>query len=54
VAVVVRKGRLCWYGHLGRKDVEEWVSKCRRFRGRGKCKKTWEQSVKYDIRKYGM
>jgi len=42
-----------------RKDVEDWVSKCRRLevqecRGRGRLKKTWEQSVKCDIRKYGM
>jgi len=42
-----------------RKDVEDWVSKCRRLEvqgcmGRGRPKKTWEQSVKCDIRKYGM
>jgi len=47
--------------------VEDWESKCRRLavqgcRGRGKSKKTWEQSViimthdmtNCDIRKYGM
>jgi len=28
--------------------------KCQRCRGRGRPKKTWEQSVKCDIRKYGM
>jgi len=42
-----------------RKDVEDWVSKCRRLevercRGRGRPKKTWEQCVKCDIREYGM
>jgi len=35
--------------------VEDWVSKCQRLevqgcRGRGRPKKTWEQSVKCDIR----
>jgi len=39
--------------------VEDWVSKCRRLevdgcKGRGRPKKTWEQSVKCDISKYGM
>jgi len=42
-----------------RKDVEDWVSKCRRLevqgcRGKGRPKKTWEQCVKCDIRKYGV
>jgi len=42
-----------------RKDAEDWVSKCRRLevegcKVRGRPKKTWEQSVKCDIRKYGM
>jgi len=40
------------------KDVEDLVSECRRLevegcKGRGKPKKTWEQSVKCDVRKYG-
>jgi len=55
VADVVWKGRLSWYGHVDdveRKDGEEWVSKCQRFRGMPK--KIWEQSVKCNIRKYGM
>jgi len=42
-----------------RKDVEVWVSKCRRLevegcRARGRPKKTWEQNVNCDISKYGM
>jgi len=50
---------ICWYGHVERKDLGDWVSKCwrlkvQRCRGRGMPKKTWEQSVKCDIRKYGM
>jgi len=42
--------------HVERKDVEDWVSKCRRLRwcrGWGRPKKTWEQNVKCDKRKYG-
>jgi len=35
VADVVRKGRLRWYGHVERKDVEDWVSKCRRLEVQG-------------------
>jgi len=35
VAEVVWKGRLRWYEHVERKDVEDWVSKCRRLVNRG-------------------
>jgi len=46
VAVVVRQGRLRWFGHLERKDKDEWVSACRSIevegaRNRGRGKKTW-------------
>jgi len=35
----------CWYVHVEKKDVEDWVSKCRRLevegcRGMGRPKKT--------------
>jgi len=40
---------LCSCGGLGIK-----VSEVQGCRGRGRPKKTWEQSVKCDIRKYGM
>jgi len=41
VSEVVEKGRLCWFGHVERKDVEDWVTRCRMFevvakRGKGK------------------
>ena len=29
VADVVRKSRLGWFGHLERKNEEDWVSACR-------------------------
>ena len=37
VADVVRRGRLRWFGRLERKNVDDWVSACRRLmvEGRG-------------------
>jgi len=35
VADIVRKGRLRAYGHVERKDVEDWVSRCRRLEVEG-------------------
>jgi len=29
VSVVVRRGRLRWFGHVKRKQPDEWVSACR-------------------------
>jgi len=54
--ILIKKGGLHCYGHVERKDVEDWVSKkleVQGCRGRGRPKKTWEQSVKCDTRKYG-
>jgi len=41
VSEVVEKNRLRWFGHMERKDVEDWVSSCRKLevvgnRGRGR------------------
>jgi len=41
VSEVVEKNRLHWFGHVDRKDVEDWVSRCRKLevvgnRGRGR------------------
>ena len=45
VAEVVRRSRLRWFGHVERKDKDDWVSACRylnvdgfRQRGRGQKK----------------
>jgi hypothetical protein len=56
VAERVRRGRLRWYGHVERKNAEDWVSKCRDLvvigdRGRGRDRKTWMQCVEEDMRK---
>ena len=59
VADVVRRGRLRWFGHLERKSVDDWVSACRGLvvegtRGRGRCRKTWEQCVRDDMKLSGL
>ena len=47
---VVRRGRLRWFGHVERKNGDDWVSACRnvvvagvRCVGRGR--KTWRKNV---------
>jgi hypothetical protein len=59
VSVVVRRGRLRWYGHVERMDSENWVSSCRLInvdgaRGRGRGRKTWQECVNDDMRKLGL
>jgi len=59
VSEVVEKNRLRWFGHVERKDVEDWVSRCRKLevvgnRGRGRPRKSWQQCVDGDKRKHGM
>ena len=52
----VRQGRLRWFGHVERKDADDWVSACRKLevtgeRGRGIGRKTWKECVADDMRK---
>ena len=59
VGELLRRNRLRWFGHLERKDNEEWVSACRRVevvgaRARGRVKKTWEECVKNDLDLLGL
>ena len=60
VADVVRKSRLGWFGHLGRKDAGDWVSACRnmtivgRNTGKGITKKRWNEVVNDDLKKCGL
>ena len=59
VGDIVRRGRLRWFGHVERKDEEDWVSKCRYLevdgaRGRGRGKKTWSECVGSDLKLFGL
>ena len=41
-----KRGRLRWFGHVERKDKEDWVSACRDMKvegskDRGRGRKTW-------------
>ena len=59
VVEVVRKGRLRWFGHVERKNKEDYVSSCRELavtgvRGRGRERKTWMDCVKEDMQKAGL
>jgi hypothetical protein len=54
VTVVVRRARLRWFGHIERKDVNNWLSACRNITvggrvGRGRGRKTWRQCVNEDM-----
>ena len=56
---VVSSGRLRWFGHVERKETNDWVSKCRNLevegglrRGRGR--KTWIECVTADMKKVGL
>jgi len=56
VSDVVRQGRLRWFGHVERKDADDWVSACRNMvvsgeRGRGRGRKTWRECVADDMRR---
>jgi hypothetical protein len=59
VADVVRQGRLRWFGHLERKDSDDWVSSCRNIevvgaKSRGRGKKTWGECVRHDLDLLGL
>ena len=59
LAEVVKRGRLRWFGHVERKEEDDWVSACRnvvvagvRWVGRGR--KTWGECVKDDMEELGL
>ena len=46
VVEVMRRGRLRWFGHVERKEVDDWVCACRNLkvagrRGKGRPRMTW-------------
>ena len=54
IHAVMRRNRLRWYGHVQRKDDDDWVKSCMNiaFDGRrsvGRPMTTWETTVKDDM-----
>ena len=50
----IRSGRLRWYGHVMRKNNEDWVRKCMEFRVGDRRpverpRRTWLESVEADM-----
>src|SRR5437899_398898 len=59
VEEVVRRGRLRWFGHVERKEADDWVSKCRNLVvvggvRKGRPRKTWMECVKEDMDECGL
>ena len=53
IALVLEQNRLRWYGHVLRKDDDDWVKKCMEYevegpRPRGRPKRTWREVVRED------
>ena len=59
VAKIVRHCRLRWFGHVERKNADDWVKKCRAMvveggKSRGRNRKTWMECVEGDMLKLGL
>ena len=59
VVEVMRRGRLRWFGHVERKEVDDWVSTCRNLevagsRGRGRPRMTWRARLDGDMKDMGL
>ena len=53
IALILQRNRLRWYGHVLRKDDDDWVKKCMEYevkgsRPRGRPKRTWKEVVRED------
>jgi len=53
IALVLQQNRLRWYGHVLRKEDDDWVKKCMEYeaegpRPRGRPKRTWREVVEKD------
>ena len=51
--MVLQQNRLRWYGHVLRKEDDDWVKKCMEYevegrRPRGRPKRTWTEVVRED------
>jgi hypothetical protein len=59
VSLVIRKGRLRWFGHVDRKDDDDWVKRCTVMevsgtRKKGRPRKTWWDGVQNDMKSFGL
>jgi len=59
IILVLQRNRLRWYGHVLRKEDNDWVKKCMQYevegaRPRGRPKKTWREIVEKDCRARGL
>ena len=59
ISELAKRGRLAWFGHLERKNENDWMSMCRHMevdgsRGRGRPVKTWQEVISCDMKKCGM
>ena len=53
IALVLQQNKLRWYGHVLRKEDDDWVKKCMEYevkgpRPRGIPKRTWREAVEKD------
>jgi len=53
IALILQQNRLRWYGHVPRKDDDDWVKKCMEYevegsRPRGRPKRAWKEVVRED------
>jgi len=59
IILVPQQNRLRWYGHVLRKEDNEWVKKCMEYevegaRPKGRPKKTWTEIVEKDCEVHGL
>jgi len=51
--LILQQNRMRWYGHVLRKDDDDWVKKCMEYevegsRPRGRPNRTWKEVVRED------
>jgi len=59
VSLMIKKSRLRWFGHVERKDDNDWVKHCMTWevegiRQTGRLKMTWWDCVKNDMESLGL
>ena len=59
VSLMIKKSRSRWFGHVERRDDNDWVKCCitwevEGIRQRGRLKKTWWDCVKNDMESLGL